>query len=359
MSGSRFHPQTSPQTLEHGIAAFFDQVIKTLTIEQTAEPLLSRVVSGNAGYGSTSEVGDVAMLHGRDSFALGFTLEQVVRDYGDVRQAVTSMAFETGASITVDEFRTFNRCLDNAIASAVTEYSAQKTRLATEANFQTLSSRLGTLAHELRNCLQTASLAFKVIKSGTVSTSGATADVVDRSLVAMTNLVDRSIAEVRITAGLVPRRDTIHLAKFLAEVQTSASLGAISRGISFTVSPVADDIVVYADPEMLAAALGNLLQNAFKFTKHGTQVHLRAQVVSDRVLIDVEDRCGGLPTGTAERLFMPFAQSGEDRSGLGLGLDISRRSVEANNGVLSVRDVPRIGCIFTIDLPRWQNAANA
>jgi len=51
-------------------------------------------------------------------------------------------------------------------------------------------------------------------------------------------------------------------------------------------------------------------------------------------------------------MFMPFTQGSSDRSGLGLGLSICRRSVEANNGVLRVRDVPGRGCIFTIDLPR-------
>ena len=56
---------------------------------------------------------------------------------------------------------------------------------------------------------------------------------------------------------------------------------------------------------------------------------------ADRVLIDVEDHCGGLPPGIAEKMFLPFTQSGEDKSGLGLGLSICRRSVEANNGVLA------------------------
>ena len=61
-------------------------------------------------------------LHGRELFREGFTIEQVVRDYGDVCQAVTKFAIETGAPISVDEFRTFNRCLDSAITGAVTEY---------------------------------------------------------------------------------------------------------------------------------------------------------------------------------------------------------------------------------------------
>ena len=54
----------------------------------------------------------------------------------------------------------------------------------------------------------------------------------------------------------------------------------------------------------------------------------------------------------AEEMVKPFKQIGNDRSGLGLGLAIYQRGVEANNGILNVRDVPDLGCVFTIDLPR-------
>jgi signal transduction histidine kinase len=66
----------------------------------------------------------------------------------------------------------------------------------------------------------------------------------------------------------------------------------------------------------------------------------------------VADKCGGLPPGKVEEMFRPFTQQGSDKTGVGLGLSISRRSVEANGGVLSVRDMPGDGCVFTIDLPR-------
>ena len=68
----------------------------------------------------------MAMLHGRDLFNQGFTLEQVIRDYGDVCQAVTILAVETRTTILASEFRTFNRCLDDAITGAVTAYSERK-----------------------------------------------------------------------------------------------------------------------------------------------------------------------------------------------------------------------------------------
>jgi signal transduction histidine kinase len=72
----------------------------------------------------------------------------------------------------------------------------------------------------------------------------------------------------------------------------------------------------------------------------------------DRVLIDVADECGGLPPGEVDAMFRPFEQRGKDRTGLGLGLTISRRSIEAEGGLLRVRDVPGVGCVFTVDLPR-------
>jgi signal transduction histidine kinase len=99
--------------------------------------------------------------------------------------------------------------------------------------------------------------------------------------------------------------------------------------------------------------VGNLVQNALKFTHSHTEVTLNAYAVADRILIDVKDHCGGLPAGDAETMFLPFTQNSDDKSGLGLGLSIARRSVESNEGTLSVRDVPGTGCIFTINLPRY------
>ncbi len=94
------------------------------------------------------------------------------------------------------------------------------------------------------------------------------------------------------------------------------------------------------------------MQNAFKFTHRHTEVTLSAYAAADRILLDIEDNCGGLTPGQAEKMFLPFAQGSEDKSGLGLGLSISQRSVEANEGTLSVRDKPGVGCVFSIDLPR-------
>jgi signal transduction histidine kinase len=110
--------------------------------------------------------------------------------------------------------------------------------------------------------------------------------------------------------------------------------------------------MVHADRQLLASAVGNLLQNAFKFSRPQGHVQVNTYGTAERVRIEIEDECGGLPPGKAEELFLPFKQRNDDRTGMGLGLAISRRAVEENGGLLSVRDAPGKGCVFVLDLPR-------
>jgi len=347
-------PKATDVEIEHGIPHFLDQLIKTLQVEQTPEPMRSRDVSGESGgEGSVfSEIGLAAAQHGRELLQHGFTVDQVVHNYGDLCQAITDLAFEKEAPFEVDEFRTLNRCLDNAIADSVSEFTYQRDLLLVDAGAHALNERLGFFAHELRNLIQNATLAVTAIKAGNVGLAGATGAVLDRSLIGLRNLVDRSLADVRVTAGMPVRRQLIPLAGFIGDVRISASLEAQSRGCGLAVSTVDPDLAVEADRDLLLSAVGNLLQNAFKFTEEDTEVSLRAHAAGDRVMIEVEDNCGGLPPGDAERMFEPFTQGSMDKSGLGLGLSICRRSVEAIGGVLSVRNMPGVGCVFTVDLPR-------
>ena len=340
--------------MEFGVPVFLDEVIRTLRMEQTSTPMRSRRVSGRSGGSSDSlsEIGETAAAHGRELMQHGYTIDQVVHDYGDLCQAITDLAFEQDQAVQIDEFRTLNRCLDNAIAGAVTEFSYQRDAQAAERQALALNHRIGYFAHELRNLLNTATMALTVLKKGSVGIGGATGALLDRSLVGLRNLIDRSLADVKMAAGLPLRNRLFSLSQFIAEARVAAELEADVRGCQLVVLPVDPGLAVDADRDLLMAAVGNLLQNAFKFTEPGTQVRLSAYASADRILIDVEDCCGGLPAGAEDRLFVPFSQDGVDRSGLGLGLSISRASVEANAGVLRVRDLPGHGCVFTIDVPR-------
>ena len=347
-------PKATNAELKHGIPLFLDQLVRTLQLERTSDPARSREVSGPAGgEGSDlSEIGVTAARHGRELLKLGFTVDQVVHDYGDLCQAITDLAFERDAPFEVDEFRTLNRCLDNAIAGSVAEFSYERDLLLEHAGAHALNDRLGFLAHELRSLIQTATLALTAIKAGNVGLAGATGAVLDRSLIGLRNLVDRSLADVRVTAGMPPRLRLLPLAPFVDEVKISASLEAQARGCAFTIGAVDPNLAVQADRDLLFSAVGNLLQNAFKFTEQNTEVSLNVRPSADRVRIEVQDNCGGLHAGDEEKMFQPLAPGSTDRSALGLGLSICRRSVEANGGVLSVRNMPGRGCVFAIELPR-------
>ncbi len=347
-------PSGPVDEFDHGITHFLDQLIKTLEVEQTAEPFESRKISGPAGGGNlaSSEVSDTAARHGRELLQHGFTVDQVVHDYGDLCQSITDLAVEEQFHVDIDEFRTLNRCLDNGIAEAVTEFSYQRDFEIARKEEYALNERLGAFAHEMRNSLNTAMLAFAAIKAGGVGPAGATGSVLDRSLLGLKTLIDRSLSEVRVTAGLPVRRQLFSLADFVSEVKLSAQLEADLQGCTFAVNAVERLLAVDADRDLLLSAVGNLLQNAFKFTRKNSEVTLDCHAAADRILIAVGDNCGGLPAGDAETMFAPFTQAGRDRTGLGLGLSISRKSVEANDGTLSVRNEPGAGCVFTINLPR-------
>jgi hypothetical protein len=167
----------------------------------------------------------------------------------------------------------------------------------------------------------------------------------------MASLISRALVEVRLDSGAT-RRQSVRLHKIIEDADVDGSLEAAALGVSFSVVETDPSVEVAVDPQIIAGALANLVQNAFKFTRIGGRVTLRTAVRDERVEIEIEDACGGLPAGKAEELFDAFKQRGIDRSGLGLGLFISRRGIEANGGKLRVRDVPGTGCVFTIDLPR-------
>ena len=341
--------------LENGVPIFLDQLIRTLETEQTQNPGASHLISGPAGGASvSSEVGTSATQHGKDLLEMGFSVDEVVHDYGDLCQAITDLAVERDAPFQIDEFRTLNRCLDNAIADAVNEFSYQKELAVTKKIANETNQRAGFFAHELRNILGTATLAFSAAKTGNLSLHGATGTILERSLDGLAKLIDESIAEVRMLSHNTLASTSFSLSEFVAELKAAAELAAKAKGCLLSVPSIDPLLAIIGNRELLFSAVANLLQNAIKFTHPGTEVRLCAYAVADRIQIDVADHCGGLPPNAEETMFLPFAQNGADRNGLGLGLTIAQQSVKACNGTLEVHNLPTVGCVFTISLPRFE-----
>jgi signal transduction histidine kinase len=332
---ARCVPPPTIAEIDHGVPVFLDQLVDAL----------------RRGGTSTTDIGHTALKHGHDLLKQGFTVSQVVHDYGDICQAITALAVETNAPISTDEFRTLNRCLDDAIAGAVTEYGRERNQSTHDGESARGTERLGFFAHELGNLINTGIIAFEILKTGNVGVGGSTGAVLHRSLMGLRSLVTRSLAEIRLTEG-IHNQQQLAIAGLINELAPGATLEAITRGITLDVSAIDPGIGIVADRQILGAVVTNLLQNAFKFTARASVVKLRVVASEERVLIEVEDACGGLPGGNIEDLFRPFEQRGADRSGIGLGLAFCRWAVEASNGRIYARSLPGVGCVFTVDLPR-------
>jgi signal transduction histidine kinase len=313
-------------------------------LEQLREALRKATSLEGANH---DEIEETAGLHGVNLFRQGLTVEQVVHDYGDLCQVITSLAVEQRSPIDADEFRTLNLCLDDAIAGAVSAYAQEREQAISDEG----TERLGVLAHEMRNALNTAMFSFAVIKNGVVGPGGSTSAIHERSLMRLNVLIDRSLADVRLDAGM-QNPERVAVWEIVAEMAIGASTLAQTRGLRYEVTPVDRTIHVKVDRQIITAAVGNLLQNAFKFTRPDSTVVLRTSATDSHVFIEVEDECGGLRLAEPQSLLRPFVQRGRDRSGLGLGLSICVKAMTASGGELKIRDLPGKGCVFTIELER-------
>src|SRR5262249_39640339 len=141
-------------------------------------------------------------------------------------------------------------------------------------------------------------------------------------------LVADAIAAAQMVKGVVTRRDWITLNGVFRQLTQDVPA---ERGIRIEVE-VDQGLAIDADERLLVSALSNLLQNAIKFTHDNDCVVLRAASGEDAFCIEVEDRCGGLAGESTEDLFRPFVQKTSDRRGVGLGLAIARRAIEAHGG---------------------------
>jgi hypothetical protein len=191
----RFEPTETQATIDHGVPLFLQQLVETLREEETTG---IRNVDAEATP-ETTEIGRAAALHGAELLRLGFSVDQVVHDYGDVCQSVTALAVEQDVSISTDEFRTLNRCLDNAIADAVASFgSARQTSIARQA--ETLQQRLVIFAAEHRRLIDIALQSLTAIKTGNIGINGATGTLLAHALEELHSLTDRTLPEILLSS---------------------------------------------------------------------------------------------------------------------------------------------------------------
>lgn len=328
--------ERSPERNEVEIAAdleiVVDEIVRALQ-EDDGLPVTSPLPGRSASAGE----------HGARLQRSGHSVANLALDFGTISDSVGELGAREHRRFNSREYQTFNKCVDTAIASALDEYMAEARR----ENGGEAAERIGRFVHELRNALASAQMAFEVLRQGRVGASGRTGDVLGRSLRRLQALIDQTLLSVQLGANLMPERRPIRVTTLLHELAETA---VPERGIGVHLE-VSGDPHVLADERLLVSALSNLIQNAFKFTRDGGHIVLRARAEDPATVIEVEDECGGLPPGSVEDLFTPFVRRSADQRGLGLGLSITREAVIAQGGELVVRDLPGRGCVFGVKLP--------
>ena len=179
---TRTIPVPTDAQLQNGVPVFLMQLVDRLRLA---------TINSDAIQASAS-------LHGGELLALGYSVSQVVHGYGDVCQVITQLADELNTEISAEEFKTFHRCLDDAMAHSVTEY--QRRRDASVASAGT--ARLGVLANQLRSRLSDAIVASAILQKGNVPVGGSTGSVIGRSLRGMGALVSDALVELPPGAGI-------------------------------------------------------------------------------------------------------------------------------------------------------------
>lgn len=289
----------------------------------------------------------ISQEHGSQRLMLGFDIGSVVAEFGTAAEVIWDLARERGVAVSLEEGKLLARCINTGIRDSAEQYSGRRDREQRE-----LTTRhFAFLAHELRNPLQSVRLALRILEERGGVPPGRARDVLDQGLLRLQDLVDNTLISMKLSTGSEPiERSRLDLSRMVAELASDTALDREQRGLHLRLE-VDPGASCDADPRLLRSAVGNLLRNAIKFSREAGTVTVRARRFGGRVLLEVEDECGGIAPEKIHRIFDPFVQAGADRSGFGLGLAIAKQAVEAHEGSLRVTNLPGKGCVFSLDLP--------
>jgi PAS domain S-box-containing protein len=293
------------------------------------------------------QLSDGTLLHLRVSAA------PLRDDAGRVRGVVAT-------HVDVTEFLQVQRKLEAEIAE----------RLRAEAGLREADRRkdvfLATLAHELRNPLAPARYALRLLRPDVPAETAAEArGIIERQLAQMARLIDDLLDISRITRGVLElRQEPLDLREVIQSAIETARPAIETARHRLNVVPMPEPLPVRGDATRLAQAIGNLLNNAAKYTDAGGRIEVQAAVQDGSIEVAVRDDGIGIPRAMLPRLFEMFSQveghASRAQGGLGIGLALSRSLVAMHGGTLEAHsDGPGQGSTFTLRLPRLESGTAA
>ena len=189
----RASPPATELEIEQGVPLFLEQLVEALRCEQHKPCNDDGLLDSRRSTAMSVENTRTAALHGKALLDEGYTVDQVVHDYGDICQSLTELAAEKTAAVAVEEFHTFNRLLDNAIADAVSSFGRHRDEAINAESERDQRQWRGSLGDEQRAVLQAAVRAFEALKLGNIGLMGATGALLGASLDRLRELMDKSL----------------------------------------------------------------------------------------------------------------------------------------------------------------------
>ena len=338
---------------EFGTAQFLEPLILALA---TSGSVAARARHEDAAekYEELAAVDAIAARHGMEMLADGVPVDWVIHEYGDLCQAITQLAQRRKARIPTREFEALNWCLDNAIASAVSEYAHQRELLAVRENSEAMHECLGRLADELRVPLSSALRAAAALRAGGGATDPSLA--LERNLDALREVIDRSLAQIRLESGMTSCPESIAMADLIRDLGAWALIETVTRGCRLEISPVSEQLAVYADRSLLLGALKQLLGVAFKAARKDTAIAVRVLASDSRVFVEIEDQGASAGDETADRRERFEELRAASRGETDPQRALAKHRLEQTGGRLRVRDLAGGGRRSSVDLPRLRLA---
>jgi signal transduction histidine kinase len=242
-------------------------------------------------------------------------------------------------------------------AQIVSEHEAA--RAAAEAQNRAKDEFLGMLAHELRNPLMPIGIAMQTIRGEAARDPAVqrASDVVERQVKHLARLLDDLLDVSRLTRGKIElRKETVTIQTIVGEaLETTRGLIDARRHV-VSVSLPEEPLWVEADPTRMTQVVGNLLNNAAKYTPPGGEVSVTGYCESGEVVLRVRDTGIGISPEMLPRVFDLFVQvdqsPGHSEGGLGVGLTLARALIELHGGSINAHsEGPGRGSEFVARLP--------
>lgn len=318
--------------LNRDVELFFDEITSALR----------RHDGSTSAHSPLPGASDAAARLGKQPQRAGVQPAKVPHIFGVLAHAIGAIGERHGLSLGAEEYQVFNACLDCGVATSIEHFWLGES----EQRQRHIEERFSFLTHELRSAIGNAALAFKLLRAGNLELHGHTASVLANNLGRMDALISRTLGKARLSSGVPLDLRPVRVATTLRQLQASA---VPERAISITLE-VDESLHIDADEMLLWSAIGNLLNNAVKFSCSGGHVTLSCRADDGIVMIEVEDECGGLAeTSPLFKLAQSLAAPGDappgEAVGVGVGLGISQRAIEAMDGQFYVKNVARHGCI--------------